>query len=72
MFELIWSEHLLAEVERVLVEHKGLPVDGAPYFCDCIRDAFPSGRVPAERYLPLVANGVPGDDKLLGFEPGDT
>lgn len=64
MFELVWSDHLLAEVERVLVEHKGLPVDPARYFCDCIRHAFPSGRVPPEQYMPLV-------DSRTGPDPDD-
>ena len=66
MFELVWSDHLLAEVERVLVDCKGLPVDRARYFCDCIREAFPSGRVPSERYLPLVGSrtGPDSDDHV--------
>jgi len=49
MLELVWSDHLLAEVERVLVEYNGRPIDRERYFCDCIRDAFPAGRVPPER-----------------------
>jgi predicted nucleic acid-binding protein len=66
MFELVWSDHLLAEVERVLVEYKGLPIDRARYFCDCIRDAFPSGRVPPDQYLPLVDSrtGPDADDHV--------
>jgi len=27
MYDLVWSDHLLIEVERVLVEHKGLTPD---------------------------------------------
>ncbi|HUR48564.1 MAG TPA: hypothetical protein VMY88_03405 [Acidimicrobiales bacterium] len=27
MFELLWSDHLMAEVERVLVDYKGLAVE---------------------------------------------
>ncbi len=57
MFELLWSDHLLAEVERVLVDYKGLTVERAAYFCECIRQAFPEGRVPADEYLPLVRLG---------------
>lgn len=66
VFELVWSDHLLAEVERILVEYKGLPVEKARYFCGCIRDAFPSGRVPPERYLPLVESrtGPDADDHV--------
>jgi hypothetical protein len=37
MFELLWSDHLLAEVERVLVQHMGLAAEQAAYFCECIR-----------------------------------
>lgn len=66
MFELLWSDHLLAEVERVLVEYKGVTVAGAGYFCDCIRRAFPDGRVREEEYLPLVASrrGPDPDDHV--------
>jgi hypothetical protein len=66
MFELVWSDHLLGEVERVLVEYKGLPVERARYFCDCIRGAFPSGRVPPEKYLPLMGSrsGPDPDDHV--------
>ena len=56
MFDLIWSDHLLAEVERVLLERKGLSLKAASYFCDCVRRAFPDGRVAPELYLPLVAS----------------
>ena len=66
VFELLWSDHLLAEVERVLVDYKGLTVERAAYFCECIRQAFPEGRVPADAYLPLVASrmGPDPDDHL--------
>ncbi len=30
MYDLLWSDHLLSEVERVLVEYKGLTVERAP------------------------------------------
>jgi hypothetical protein len=64
MFDLIWSDHLLAEVERVLVDRKGLSLEAASYFCDCVRRAFPDGRVAPELYLPLVASRT-------GPDPGD-
>ena len=66
MFELVWSDHLLAEVERVLVEYKGLAAERAAYFCECIRRAFPEGRVAPEAYLPLVASrtGPDPDDHV--------
>ena len=55
IYDLLWSDHLLSEVERVLVEYKGLTVERARYFCECISTAFPSGRVAPREYLPLVA-----------------
>lgn len=66
MFELLWSDHLLAEVERVLVEYKGLAAERAAYFCECIRRAFPDGRVAPEEYLPLVESrtGPDPDDHV--------
>lgn len=66
MFEFVWSDHLLAEVERVLVEYKGLARERAAYFCDCIRGAFPDGRIAPEGYLPLVATrtGPDPDDHV--------
>jgi len=56
LFDLVWSEHLLSEVERVLVESKHLAAERAVYFCDCIRRAFPEGQVLPGDYLPLVAS----------------
>lgn len=66
MFELLWSDHLLAEVERVLVEYKGLAAERAAYFCECIRQAFPEGRVAPEVYLPLAESraGPDPDDHM--------
>ena len=43
--EVLWSEDLLTEVERVLVEHKGLTSEQAIYFCSCIREANPEGEI---------------------------
>jgi hypothetical protein len=66
MYDLVWSDHLLSEVERVLVEAKGLTSERAHYFCECIRTAFPAGRVAPEEYLPLVATrtGPDPDDHV--------
>ena len=66
MFDLVWSDHLLWEVERVLVEYKGLAVERAVYFGDCIRRAFPAGRIAPEKYLHLVASraGPDPDDHV--------
>jgi predicted nucleic acid-binding protein len=66
MYDLLWSDHLLSEVERVLVEYKGLTVERARYFCECISTAFPAGRVAPQEYLPLVATrtGPDPDDHV--------
>lgn len=66
MFELLWSDHLLGEVERVLVQYKGLAAEQAAYFCACIRRAFPEGRVAPDEYLSLVASrsGPDPDDHV--------
>jgi hypothetical protein len=41
-------------------------VERARYFCACIRQAFPEGRVAPEKYLPLVASrtGPDPDDHV--------
>jgi hypothetical protein len=66
MYDLLWSDHLLSEVERVLAEYKGLTLDRARYFCECIIIAFPAGRVAPQEYLPLVATrtGPDPDDHV--------
>ena len=66
MYDLLWSDHLLREVERVLVEYKGLTTERARYFCECISNAFPDGRVAPQEYLPLVATrtGPDPDDHV--------
>jgi predicted nucleic acid-binding protein len=66
MFDLLWSDHLLDEIQRVLVDKKGLPNQSARYFCECIREAFPEGRIEPELYLPLVASrsGPDPDDHV--------
>jgi hypothetical protein len=61
LFDLVWSDHLLAEVERVLVDDKGLAAERAAYFCDCIRQAFPDGRVAPESYMGLVVSRIGPD-----------
>jgi len=62
--QVVWSEDLLGEVERVLIEHKALAPDRAAYFCDCIRSAFPDGEVPRSRYAHLI-------DSRTGTDPAD-
>jgi len=66
MYDLLWSDHLLSEVERVLAEYKGLTVDRARYFCEYIIIALPAGRVAPQEHLPLVATrtGPDPDDHV--------
>jgi hypothetical protein len=66
MFEILWSDHLLVEIERVLVAKKGLSTHSAHYFCNCIREAFPEGRIGPAEYLPLLAtrSGPDPDDHV--------
>jgi PIN domain len=54
LISLAWTEYLLDEVERVLVDHKGLSGRAARYFCDCIRQTFPDGRLERASYEHLI------------------
>ena len=56
VIEFVWSDHLLDEVTRVLVDDKHLPRSAAIYFCDCIRTSFPAGKVPKNTYEHLLAS----------------
>lgn len=66
LHEVLWSEDLLAEIERVLIEHKGLTAAQAAYFCDCIRMAFPEGEIERADYADLVEtrSGPDPDDHV--------
>jgi PIN domain len=61
---IVWSEDLLAEVERVLVEDKGLTSAQSAYFCRCIREEFADDEVRREDYEHLV-------DTMTGKDPDD-
>jgi predicted nucleic acid-binding protein len=45
MLELIWSEELVAEATRVLIEQKGLSRKNAKLWVGLMTDAFPAGRI---------------------------
>jgi predicted nucleic acid-binding protein len=45
LLELIWSEELVRETTRVLMEEKGLDRDSAEVWVGFMTDAFPTGRV---------------------------
>ena len=53
LFELCVSDHLLAEIERVLIDHKGLSADKAKIFRDAV-EANALSVIRAEQYEPLT------------------
>jgi hypothetical protein len=50
LFELVYSDHLLDEIQRVLVDQKGLAPANAQRFIDEIRKTFPDGRIASATY----------------------
>lgn len=56
LLDLFWSEQLLAEAQRSLVEKKRLPADSARRWVDYLRLSFPSGRIELDPHAPHVAN----------------
>lgn len=64
LFDLVWSEELLGEVERVLVEKKGLHPVKASLFGRQVQRSAPDGRAEPAAYLPLVA-------AMTGSDPDD-
>lgn len=61
---IVWSEDVLAEAERVLIEDKGLTLAQAGYFCDCVREAFPDGEIERRDYEDLI-------ETMSGKDPRD-
>lgn len=51
MLELIWSEQLVAEAKRKLMERKGLTSPAAQRWVDYLAESFPSGKVRIEEGL---------------------
>ena len=56
LFELVYSDHLLTEIQRVLVDHKGLAPASAQRFIDEICETFPSGRLASSAYEGTAAS----------------
>ncbi len=44
LFDLLWSDELLAEAKRILIEGKPMPAAAAERWVSYLRDAFPDGR----------------------------
>jgi len=60
LFELCVSDHLLAEIERVLIDHKGLPADKAKIFREAV-EANASSVMRAGEY-ELLTEQLAGTD----------
>jgi hypothetical protein len=54
LLTLVWSDELLEEAKRVLVERKPLPAAVAERWVAYLRDAFPDGRVDLSQTDPGV------------------
>jgi predicted nucleic acid-binding protein len=54
LLDLIWSEPLLAEAERVLIERKPVSPDVAARWVGYLRHAFPGGEVDISRLNPAI------------------
>ncbi len=65
LFELVYSDHLLTEIQRVLVDHKGLAPASAQRFIDEICETFPSGRLASSAYEGTAASWTGPDDPDL-------
>lgn len=59
--DIIWSDFLLDEWERVIVSEKRRTPAQASAITTAIRTAFPDGRVSAEHYEPILGT-IPGTD----------
>lgn len=48
LLDVFWSEQLLAEAQRSLIEKKQLPSDAAQRWVDYLRLSFPAGRIDVD------------------------
>lgn len=65
LYQLVWSEEILEEVRRNLVENGAAPAEKAVRTISLIRSAFAEGRVTNyDRHLPLLKND-PKDRHVL-------
>ncbi|MGI8807673.1 MAG: PIN domain-containing protein [Acidimicrobiales bacterium] len=66
--DLLWSDFLLEEWERVVVREQRRTPEQASAIAGAIRQAFPSGRIAPEDYESVI-EAVPGpdpDDRVHG------
>lgn len=59
--EVLWTEMLLAEWERVIARAQRRSTESAAAITAAVREFFPESRVAEEEYANLVA-AMPGDD----------
>ncbi len=62
LFELAYVDHLLEEIQRVLVDQNGLAPANAQRFIDEICETFPDGRIASAIYQGTAASWT-GPDK---------
>ena len=70
MLDLFWSEQLLDETQRSLIENKRLPADAARRWVDYLRQSFPTGGIDIEQAeLPDLATLTrdPGDQHICAL-----
>jgi predicted nucleic acid-binding protein len=68
LLEFLWSEELIRETTRVLIEDKGLDREGAEVWVGFMTDAFPAGRVEISQIpsdLDLSALTSDEDDQYI-------
>lgn len=65
LFELVYSDHLLEEIQRVLIDNKGLATANAQRFIDEICATFPNGRLTASTYESAADSWTGPDDTDL-------
>jgi hypothetical protein len=57
----VWTDELLAEWERVIVQERQRTAETAASVVGAVRTAFGRGRLEPERYLPLLDDSLSAD-----------
>jgi hypothetical protein len=65
LLELFWSDELLAEARKSLMEKKGLAGDAAQRWVDYLSQNFPAGQTKVDEVLSTI------DLSSLTSDPGD-
>ena len=65
LFEPLWSDAILAETEKALIEKRGVPADRAAYRVELMRSALPKAMVSGfDELIPQMLNN-PKDRHVL-------